>query len=106
MICPRCKSEYMEGATTCADCGVELLEGTREDFRGNEAQYVKFVTVAATTNYFLVPLAKSILESAEIVYFVKGDHLQNIPGSIVEIEIQVPEEDVEIARELLSDIDL
>lgn len=106
MICPRCKSEYMEGVTTCVDCGVELVEGTRESFEDNKDQYVQFVTVATTTNYFLVPLAKSILESAEIAYFMKGDHLSSIPGLMVEVEIQVPEEDAETARELLSDIDL
>ena len=24
--CPKCKNEYIEGITTCADCGVELVE--------------------------------------------------------------------------------
>lgn len=26
MWCPKCKNEYVEGITTCADCGVELVD--------------------------------------------------------------------------------
>ena len=26
MICPKCKSDYVEGIKTCPDCQVELIE--------------------------------------------------------------------------------
>lgn len=29
--CPKCKSEYREGFTVCADCGVELVENLPEE---------------------------------------------------------------------------
>lgn len=32
MWCPRCKTEYREGITVCADCGTPLEEGSVEDF--------------------------------------------------------------------------
>lgn len=32
MWCPKCKMEYQEGITVCADCGTELVEGTEDDF--------------------------------------------------------------------------
>ncbi len=32
MWCPKCRTEYREGITVCADCGTPLVEGSEEDF--------------------------------------------------------------------------
>jgi hypothetical protein len=61
------------------------------------------VTVLVTRDAGLLSLAQSVLESAEIDFVTKGEHLQNIPGQIVWLEIQVRPEDVEEAKALLAD---
>jgi hypothetical protein len=35
MYCPECKCEYLEGVTTCADCGTELVEYLPEHLDGD-----------------------------------------------------------------------
>ena len=61
-ICPKCKNEYREGISYCADCGCELIEGSTEPVKrefllkvehplAEEAveylEYCKFTTVVA-----------------------------------------------------------
>lgn len=101
MICPKCKAEYVEGVKTCADCGCDLVESLNKNVR-----YEEYVSVARTTNRFAVPLAKSILESAEIDYFVNGEMMNGYIGILVPVDIEVPLKDAENAKELLKDLEL
>lgn len=63
------------------------------------------VSVLVTRDAGLLALAQSVLESAEIEFVTKGEHLQNIPGQIVWMEIQVRPEDVGEAKALLVDLE-
>lgn len=105
MYCNKCKAEYIEGIEICPDCGKRLVKNQHAT-EGEVVEYIELITVATTTNYFLVPLAKSILESEDITHFIKGEHLMNMPRFMIPIEIQVKKEDAELARELLKDLDL
>lgn len=73
---------------------------------------IKFVTVCETGDPGFIAFAKSLLESEGIIYFLKGEQLQELGGMgrlgtgfnqiFGPVEIQVDEKDVERARELLD----
>ena len=67
----------------------------------------KFVTILETSDRALMATAKSLLESAGIEYYVKGEDVQSMIGfgAIDGVpEIQVADEDAEDAKEILKDL--
>jgi hypothetical protein len=99
MFCPKCKSKYREGFNICADCGTELIE----ELPIEKFEYVELTTIAETNNLGLIALAKSILDSEGIKYYI-NDMLSYIPGCTQ--QIRVPISDAINAKELLKDIGL
>ena len=72
------------------------------------------VTVLETSDQGLIAFAKSLLEEADIPFFAKGEGVQDLFGggrigafNIVTgpIQLQVPADDADQARELLKDLD-
>lgn len=102
MFCPKCRSEYREGFNICADCETELVEELPSE---TEFEYVEFTSIAETNNLGLIALAKSILDSAGIRYYI-DDVQRYIPGCAQFVPIQVPISDAVNAKELLKDIGL
>jgi hypothetical protein len=109
--CPECNVGYMDAATRCSDCDVELTLGPPIP---EEHPDPKIKTIYATGDPALVALAKSLLEEAEIEYFTKGYEFQDIVGSgwlgwlddaIGPVEFLVAVEDAPTARELLAHLD-
>jgi hypothetical protein len=74
----------------------------------------KLVTVFATGNHAVIALAKSILDDAGINYYAKNERSEDLIGIgvvgtgynpvIGPIELQVLEENVREAKELLKDL--
>jgi hypothetical protein len=123
MICPTCGSEYRPGFGECAQCRVPLVEtdqasaarATPRPTKGRlEPPAFELVTVFATGRADLTAVAKSILQSAEIDYAVRGEHIQDLFGwgrfphgnglIVGPIELQVRREDAGDASALLENL--
>jgi hypothetical protein len=101
MFCPKCRTEYKEGYTECADCGTPLVE---ELLPEPKPEWTDLVTVLSTVNASTIALAKSILEDAGIEFNVKGE----LPKSMLSIgimQIQVSSDNEAEARRLLEGVE-
>jgi hypothetical protein len=107
MFCPECRSEYRDGIDVCAECGAALVEALPEA-AGPDPELDAVFTTADST---LLPIVKSVLDSAGIPYLVQGDETLGLfplgrfgvgvskrtLGAIV----RVPTDRLEEAKELL-----
>ena len=111
MICPKCGDEYQSGIRRCEDCGVDLIEPPPP---APEPPPLKIVTVLATGDPLRMEMAKSLLDSAGLDYWVKGDGLQDLFGAgrigsgfnftIGPMLLQVDKDDEATARDVLSEV--
>ena len=107
MFCPKCKCEYRDGFTLCSDCKMQLVENLpSEEFPSDEFEYLELVTIAATMDFSIIPIVKSILDCGEIRYLIKGEMVRGFAVFNNIMEIQVPLEDVQRAKDLLKDLDI
>ncbi len=53
MWCPKCKNEYVEGVTSCADCGCELVDELPEEIDREEPQIIGSVNDEETGNKYV-----------------------------------------------------
>jgi hypothetical protein len=107
MFCPKCKCEYRDGFNFCSDCNMELVEALpNEELPSDKFVYSKLVTIAETCDISIIPIVKSILDSVEIKYFIQGEMLRGIAVLNNIMQIQVPIEDAQTAKDLLKDLDI
>lgn len=114
MFCPKCKCEYREGFTICADCHVELVKNlpetsepeTEVPFDGNieACNPVKLTTVS---NELDAQLVLNLLRNNNIPCFRKnkeaGGYMNIYMGySVFGEDIYVAERDYSTAIDLLS----
>ena len=102
MYCPECKAEYLEGIFGCPDCRVPLVS---ELTPPPPPEFVEYVTVLNTGNPIVLAMVKSILVSAGIRHFVKGEVLQDL-FRVGMAEIQVDRDDEPEAKILLRDLNI
>jgi len=107
-------AEYREGITECQDCGSTLVDARPETEPLEQDEHEELVPVFEITNAALVPFVESLLTSAGIPYFIKGERVQDFFGwgrlavgfsliagpPVVYVEPGRAEE----ARELLADV--
>ena len=70
MFCPSCRAEYQPEITVCPDCEVELVEEAPPPEPPSDTALVR---VFETADVALLPVIKSVLQSAEIPFITQGD---------------------------------
>ncbi len=110
MFCPKCDAEYIPGFTRCSDCDIDLVKSTEaaSQWRARQPQQQEdLVCVYRATVRGRLPIAESLLRSADIPFVVLGGHVQQLAGvdGYGFAEIHVAAADAADARELLADLD-
>jgi uncharacterized OB-fold protein len=102
-FCPKCKSEYIDGVTTCEDCGSALVE-ERPAPEPREAG--QFVEIWKTQGEMDAQLIRALLESHGINVLFRGEALRLTHGltvdGLAEVRILVPADQAKRSREILS----
>ena len=116
MHCPKCGAEYRSGFSRCADCDVYLVDALVEEPRAPDP-HRELVAVLKTTDSILLPVVKSLLDSAGIEYVSQGEEALGVlplgpAGSKVVrsswawgATIHVAKEDEASVKELLAHLD-
>ncbi len=108
MFCPKCRTEYRNGFTTCADCEVPLISELLLDLLKTGSEYVKYVHLYSAQNEVELALLKSILDSEGVKYFVRNDNFGSMEvgpriGLFNAKMIEVQDDHYERTKELLAD---
>lgn len=65
--CPKCRNEYVEGITTCVDCGVELVEILPEEINPETPAILCHVDNAETGSKFVMYLNYGNIQTAGLL---------------------------------------
>jgi hypothetical protein len=105
MICPECKAEYRDGFDKCSDCDVDLVDKiVTETEEYSEVEETRFKTVMTSFNQGEIALAKSLLESSNIQYFIQGESFNSLLTTSIPVWIKVTEEDFNKAAAILKEL--
>lgn len=103
MYCPHCKSEYRQGFSRCADCGVDLAYG-RPPETEDQVGYVEMVEVFSTYNQGDIAFIKSVLDGEDIHYFFSGESALMMVAAGAYARLLIQADQVERAIEILQDL--
>jgi len=103
MFCPKCKTEYREGFSVCADCHVELVKELPPE---PEPEYIEYEEIMITYNPADVALIKSILDAEDITYYFHGENFMHVRPLVEPARLMVDKLQAGTARELLKDLNL
>jgi len=109
MFCPKCRTEYRKGFTTCADCEIPLVtQLPPEPLPQPAPEYVNYAQLYSPQNEVELTLLKSILDAEGISYFIRNDNFGSLEvgpriGLLIAKMIEVRDDQYETAKELLTD---
>lgn len=105
MFCPKCKAEYRDGFKICSDCNITLVKNPL-DIEVGEPEFVDFTEVLATYNPADIAFIKSLLDSAGIQYYFKGENFMYVRPLADPVRLMIRTDQVEEARALLENVEL
>ncbi len=106
--CPNCLTEYVEGTTTCEDCGAQLAPGSPPEApRTQSAGFgdSKLVTVrvfSGPTALLDADVARNILQTQGLPSIVPGETSAELLP-VLDVSLLVREEDAERAARILQE---
>lgn len=103
MFCPKCRTEYTEGVTECADCHIPLVSVLPPKDR---MEYVDFEQVLCTFNPADIAIIRSLLDGEEVDYFFHGEHFSRLRPLVEPARLMVAKDQAEEAKEILKDLEL
>ena len=95
MICPKCKSEYQESITRCAECETDLVPELPPEVE------LELTPVLRSNSQPLITMFTASLTAAEIPHIVRGDEATSLIAT--NSTVVVPREHVEAARAILKE---
>ena len=111
MICPNCRSEFVEGVTTCPDCEIQLVYQISENIPENfdDRKNYNYVFVYTPINSQEVALIRMIMEREGIPYFLKNEPIYKtaifstrVPGIQLYVAEEFAEGTIKLLREELG----
>lgn len=103
MYCPKCRTEYRDGFTKCADCQIPLVAELTPSPGEDEPAFVDVEEVLSTIDPGQIALIKSILEAEMIPYLAQGEHSHSLQSPIP-VRFLVPREHIVRACEVLKEL--
>ncbi len=102
MWCPQCKSEYVSGITECPECKVRLVDRLPDESTSHPKD-IEYVELLRTESLSEITFIKSLLDSAGLTYYFKGEHFSHSRFGTHPAQLMVDKEQLTQARELLRD---
>ena len=106
MFCPYCKAEYEDGITECYDCQIPLVHSLSDIPKEDHELQYDYFEVASTMNLGDIALLQSVFDSENIDYQILGEAFNNVRPLLEPARFVVREDQVDIAKKLIKDMDV
>jgi hypothetical protein len=103
MFCPKCRTEYREGFSVCADCNSNLVDELPPE---EVPEFAEYVEVLGTYNPADIALIRSILDAENITYYFNAEHFIYVRPLAEPVRLMVKKDGAEKAKEVLKGLDL
>ncbi len=104
MFCPKCRCEYREGFSICADCDVSLVSELPPEAPPQLPEYTDFEEILSTFNVGHLSIAESILVSEDINYYVQNEFFNCAQPLAQPFRLMVRKDQVARAKEVVKDL--